>query len=199
MTIDNVIMTLNRIPEIKATIDTGTDWKILGGFVLTALAVALGSFVTAFTFKRTVKSQEKLARAVAIKDSRQAWINELREACADYIAAIGMLQYQADNKSVYQVFIDKVTREDASKAAELVASWELDKRRTKQSALALKAKIEMLSNPNEADFQNLIHLVGEAISRSEKVDGGSKETCEGIVSRSQIILKSEWNRAKNME
>lgn len=199
VTIENVMMTLNRIPEIKAVVDTGTDWKILGGFVLTALAVALGSLVTIVSVSRTSKGQEKLARAVAIKDSRQAWINELRDACSAYIAAIGILQYKTDNKEVYQIFVDKVTREDASKGAELVASWELQKRNIKQSALSLKAKIEMLSNPSEEGFQELIRLVSEAYKKANKLEGGSEEVCEQIIGKCQVILKTEWNRAKNME
>ncbi|QLG93567.1 hypothetical protein HZF02_17080 [Pseudomonas yamanorum] len=199
MTIENVMMTLNRIPEIKAVVDTGTDWKILGGFVLTALAVALGSFVTIVSVSRTSKGQEKLARAVAIKDSRQAWINELRDACSAYIAAIGTLQYKSDNKEVYQIFVDKVTREDASKGAELVASWELQKRNIKQAALSLKAKIEILSNPSEAGFQELIRLVSEAYKKANELEGGSDEVCEKIIGKCQVILKTEWNRAKNME
>lgn len=199
MTIENVMMTLNRIPEIKAVVDTGTDWKILGGFVLTALAVALGSLVTIVSVSRTSKGQEKLARAVAIKDSRQAWINELRDVCSAYIAAIGILQYKSDNKEVYQIFVDKVTREDASKGAELVASWELQKRNIKQSALSLKAKIEMLSNPSEEGFQELIRLVSEAYKKANELEGGSDEVCEQIIGKCQVILKTEWNRAKNME
>lgn len=199
VTIENVMMTLNRIPEIKAVVDTGTDWKILGGFVLTALAVALGSLVTIVSVSRTSKGQEKLARAVAIKDSRQAWINELRDACSAYIAAIGILQYKSDNKEVYQIFVDKVTREDASKGAELVASWELQKRNIKQSALSLKAKIEMLSNPSEEGFQELIRLVSEAYKKANELEGGSDEVCEKIIGKCQVILKTEWNRAKNME
>lgn len=199
VTIENVMMTLNRIPEIKAVIDTGTDWKILGGFVLTALAVALGSLVTVVSVNRTSKGQEKLARAVAIKDSRQAWINELRDSCSDYIAAIGILQYKSDNKGVYQTFVDKVTKGDASKGADLVASWEMQKRNIRQSALSLKAKIEMLSNPSEENFKELICLVGEAYKKAGTFEGDSNEVCEKIVGVCQVILKTEWNRAKNME
>lgn len=120
-------------------------------------------------------------------------------ACSDYIVALGVLQYQVDNKSVYQTFIDKVTKEDASKAAELVASWELEKRRIKQFAVSLKSKIEMLSNPNEKNFQELIVLVNEALIKAEVVSGDSGKTCESIIRISQVILKSEWNRAKRME
>lgn len=199
MPIENVMMTVNRLPEMRAVIDTGTDWVNLGGFLLTVLAVALGSIVTIITFKRTVRSQEGLARAVAIKDSRQTWINDLRMTCAEYVAAIDVLQYQTDKKKIYQIFVDKVTKEDPSKAAELVASWELESRRVKQAALALKARIELLSNPNEANFKELVELTNEAINRTEKLDGDSETTCEAIIAKAQIILKAEWNRAKNME
>lgn len=199
MAIENVMMTLNRIPEIRAVLDTGTDWKILGGFLLTVVAVALGSIVTVVTFKRTVQSQEKLARAVAIKDSRQAWINDLRMTCADYVASVDVLQFHTDKKQIYQIFVDKITAIDASKGAELVAAWESEKRKVKQEALALKARIELLSNPNEEEFIQLIKLANEAIQATDKVGGDSRGACDAVVKQTQVILKTEWTRAKNME
>lgn len=199
MAIENVMMTVNRIPELRAVLDTGTDWKILGGFLLTVLAVALGSIVTILTFRRTVESQEKLARAVAIKDSRQAWINDLRMTCADYVASLDVLQYHTDKKQIYQIFVDKISAIDASKGAELVASWESERRRVKQEALALKARIELLSNPNEEEFIQLLSLANEAIQRTDEVDGDSRSVCDAVVKKTQSILKTEWTRAKNME
>lgn len=219
MKYETSVVYLEQLP--KVVIDSGFDLATFLSFIVTIVIFSLGTWLTIRnsnknaadqrvifnetivaqekSLDKTIDSQAKVARAIAIKESRQAWINELREACSDYIAAIGVLQYQVDNKDVWQIFIDKVTREDSSKAAELIASWELEKRRVKQTAVALKSKIEMLSNPNESDFQKLIDLVSEAIVKALKRDGGSGKTCESIISISQVILKAEWERAKNME
>lgn len=46
--------------------DSGTDWTVLVGFALTALAVFAGAWVSIFTFKKTAHSQMILAKAVAL-------------------------------------------------------------------------------------------------------------------------------------
>jgi hypothetical protein len=213
------VVYLEQLPKI--VVESDFDLATFLSFVVTVVIFAIGTWLTIRNsnknaidqraiFNETTSSQEKalnktlesqvhVARSIAIKESRQAWINDLRGACSDYIAALGVLQYQIDNKSVYQIFIDKVAKKDASKAAELVASWELEKRRVKQLAVSLKSKIEMLSNPNEKNFQELIVLVNEALIKAETVSGDSGKTCESIIRISQVILKSEWNRAKRME
>ncbi|MFV3289150.1 hypothetical protein ACNFBR_10455 [Pseudomonas sp. NY11955] len=199
MTIENVMLTLNRLPKISAVIDAGTDWVAIGGIAVTLATVIAGALVTISTFKRTMRSQSELARAVALKDSRQGWINDLRGTCSEYIAAVGILQHQSDSREIHSIFIDKVTAVDSSAAAGLIADWEHEKRRARQSALALKSKIELLSNPNESDFRELIDLARAAFDRAVKVNGGSQEVCIQIVEKAQQILKTEWNRAKKME
>ncbi len=199
VTIENMVMTLNRVPEIKAVVDTGTDWTVVFGFVLTIVAVIAGSWVSLATYKRSLISQEKLARAVALKDSRQSWINELRETCAEYVATIGLLQVHAESKEVHSVFIAKVDAHDQSAAANMVAAWAEENRRLMLSCLSLCAKIQLLSNPDEPAFQELMVPVRFALSKASSVDGGAINACEEIVLLTQRILKTEWERAKKME
>lgn len=197
--IENLMVTLNQLPEIKAVVDTGTDLVTLFGFVLTAIAVIVGAWVSVFTYKRTASNQMALAKAVALKDSRQAWINDLRQACADYVAAIGLLQIHTESKQAHQIFIDKICDHDKPTAASLMASWEEEKRRLKLSALSLNAKIHLLSNPGEASFQELLTSVRRALEKAEIHEGGAIDTCGEIVNIAQVILKTEWERAKRME
>jgi len=136
---------------------------------------------------------------VALKDSRQSWINELRTTCADYVAAIGLLQTHAESKEIHQIFIAKIDAHDQSAAANLVASWAEENRRLMLSALSLCAKIQLLSNPDESAFQNLMTSVRYALEKANSVNGGAIKACEEIVLLAQKILKTEWERAKRME
>ncbi|WP_395602395.1 hypothetical protein AB4P97_08195 [Pseudomonas sp. A1230] len=199
MTIENVVMTLNRIPEIRAVVDSGTDWTVVLGFGLTIFAVLAGSWVSVSTYKKSVSSQEKLARAVAVKESRQNWINELRNTCADYIAAICIMQVHTESRDIHQSFIAKVDSHDPSAAATLVESWGVEKRRLMMSVFSLGAKIQLLSNPDEPAFQKLSAVVQRAADQVSISKGGAMEACEEIISLSQRIMKTEWERAKRME
>lgn len=199
MAIENLMVTLNRLPEIKAVVDTGTDLVTLFGFVLTAIAVIAGAWVSVFTYKRTARTQMTLAKAVAIKESRQAWINELRDTCADYVAAIGLLQIHADSKLVHETFISKVESHDKATAASMINAWQEEQRRMILSAYSLSAKIHLLSNPKEPAFQDLLASVQAALKSANNPGNAVFDNCGKIVEIAQGILKTEWDRAKKME
>lgn len=199
MTIENMIVTLNRLPEIKAVVDTGTDLVTLFGFVLTAIAVLAGAGVSAFIYKRTASNQMTLAKAVAIKESRQAWINELRDTCADYVAAICTMQIHTESDGNNKEFIQIVNSHDPSAAAAFVDSWGAEKRTLMMSVFSLGAKIQFLSNPDEPVFQKLLAVVQRAADEVGVSLGGAAKACEEIISLTQRILKAEWERAKRME
>ena len=198
MTIENLVVTLNRVPEIRAIVDSGTDWTVLVGFALTALAVFAGAWVSIFTFKKTAHSQMILAKAVALKESRQAWINELRNTCAEYIAAIGMLQVHATGTEDHGAFIKLVKDHDPSAAAGLKDKWEGEKRTLIMTAFSLGAKIQLLSNPNEPDFEKLNAEVNSALKFASTPGSNVYDNCGRIVELAQQILKTEWNRVKEM-
>ncbi|WP_447759273.1 hypothetical protein [Pseudomonas moraviensis] len=197
--IENLMVTLHQLPEIKAVVDTGTDLVTLFGFILTAVAVMAGAWVSVFTYKRTASNQMTLAKAAALKESRQAWINELRDTCADYVAAVGILQTPAQAKLAHQVFISKIDAHDKATAASLTASWEEKRRRLMQSAFSLSAKIHLLSNPKEPAFQGLLNEVQVALKNANTIENSVFDNCGRIVSIAQGILKTEWIRVKQME
>lgn len=199
MTIENMVVTLNRVPEIRAIVDSGTDWTVLAGFALTAVAVLVGAWVSIFTFKKTANNQMVLAKAVALKESRQAWINELRDTCSDYIAAIGLLQAHADGSEAHGAFIQIVKADDPATAAGLKETWEGEKRKLLMTAFSLSAKIQLLSNPKEPAFVQLATEVLSALEHASTPGGGVYGNCGRIVVLAQQILKIEWNRAKEMQ
>lgn len=198
MTIENFVVTLNRVPEIKAIVDSGTDWTVVFGFVLTAVAVLAGAWVSISTFRKTANSQMVLAKAVALKESRQAWINELRDTCAEYIAAVGLIQVHSNGAQGHGAFVGAVREHDLSAAASLKESWEVEKRKLLLTAYSLSAKIQLLSNPNEADFKELNTEVEEALKSASSSGVASFDRCDRIITLTQKILKTEWNRTKEM-
>lgn len=196
MTIENVMLTLNRVPEIA--LNTGTDYKVLGGFFLTALAVAIGSWATIYTFRRTVRSQEKIATAASIRASRQAWINELRDCCANYVAAVlrisdlrgkrarwlGAENIHMEEWRAYQYFENKNP------------AWVELALAAVNEARMYRAKVEMLLNPEEPPTVDLLSAMDVAYENEEKNVDDLPGLCDTIVSRAQVIIKSEWVRTK---
>lgn len=198
--IENVMMTLNRIPDIKAVIDSGTDWKILASFGVTALVVILGAIVTIYTFRKTVASQEKTTRSLAIKDSRQAWINELRAACSEYVAAIMMLNAHRKSAPAKNDYVLALVKRDVDVSAKV--SMELDQitRGFKNTIYILRAKIILLSNPAEQLFKELIVAVDSAKINADIIAGDeAAKDCEKIVLLAQKILKIEWDRTRRLK
>jgi len=199
LTIENMVVTLNRVPEIKAIVDSGTDLTVMFGFILTAIAVIVGAGVSIYTFKKTANSQMSLAKAVALKESRQAWINELRDTCADYIAAIALLQVHAIGTKSHGEFIQLVKDHDPAVAAGLKETWEGEKRKLMMTAFSLSSKIQLLSNPKEPDFVSLKDEVLSALTHASTPESVAYDNCGNIVEIAQKILKTEWNRVKEMQ
>ncbi|AZP72822.1 hypothetical protein EJJ20_29915 [Pseudomonas poae] len=152
-----------------------------------------------FHIQKTANNQMVLAKAVALKESRQAWINELRDTCSDYIAAIGLLQAHADGSEAHGAFIQIVKADDPATAAGLKETWEGEKRKLLMTAFSLSAKIQLLSNPKEPAFVQLATEVLSALEHASTPGGGVYGNCGRIVVLAQQILKIEWNRAKEMQ
>ena len=196
VTIENMMLTIHRVPEI--VLNTGTDYKILAGFALTALAVLAGSWATAYTFKKTVVSQEGIATAGAIRSSRQAWINELRDACANHVAAvmqISDLRTQRDQwltekrvhmtpLAAYQYFENENPHWAGYSSAAV------------HQARMLRAKVELLLNPDEQETVDLLASLDAIYVGAANDAEDLSDLCEVVVSRAQKIIKAEWRRTK---
>lgn len=197
MAFDAMMLGVYKIPEI--TVNSGTDWVTLFGFLLTAIAVIAGSMVTVWTFRKTVHSQEELAKKVSLKQSRQEWINTLRDCCAKYVATIMVINNHASSKKSREAFTNLIANQDVTAAANFIASWHEELNRLRSTAYEMKYKIELLSNPKEVPFKDLCALVLKAIAESENNDSKSLVVvCDEITRTCQKILKQEWDRARLM-
>lgn len=196
MTIENVMLTLNRVPEI--VLNTGTDYKILAGFALTALAVIAGSWATTYTFKKTVASQESIATVGAIRTSRQAWINELRDSCANHVAAV--LQIADLRAKRREWLFNKRVLMEESRAFQLFEnenpSWHSHSLVAINQARMLRAKIELLLNPDEQETTDLLSALDASYEGAAKEADNLSDLCDQVVACAQKIIKAEWRRTK---
>ncbi|VVM52192.1 hypothetical protein PS663_00847 [Pseudomonas fluorescens] len=204
MSIENVMLTVSRVPDIVMKAET--DWVVLGGIFITALVVLSGTIITVFQFSKTIKSQEAMAknnsellraqsRSENLAKSRQEWINSLRAEVASFLSVIHEVYTLSD-----EIKDPKIR---GGTESEIFNSW--DKHYVKAdkfySFLARGrfhlANVKMHLNPLEADAQILERsmelLIGAAYSHQNIYDGTIDVT--DITRR---ILKSEWERVKQM-
>lgn len=204
MTIDNVMLTVNRVPEIL--VNTGTDSVALGGILLTAIVVVSGTIITGFQFSRTIKSQERLAsqNAEQIRDqsrsqnlakNRQEWINSLRSEVAKFLSVV---------HEIYNLSGDiKDPKIRGVTEPEILKSWEKHHAKSDKfySFLATArfhvSNIQMHLNPAEPETKSLEDAMTrliEAAYANKPIYDGSVE----VIDVSRRILKSEWERVKEM-
>ena len=208
MGIENLMVTLYRVPEIKAVVDTGTDWVTLFGFLLTAIAVVAGSIYNSSTFQRTISSQEKLAernalalryqsKTEALAKSRQEWINTLREEVAG-ILSVGNDVYTLSQAIVDTSWVQGATVEEFRKNQDIYEAKYAEFSSKLSRARFHFAKIELLVNPNEVESKELLAALNDyvqaAASYSKIIDIGGV-----VVAKAQTILKNEWIKVKHME
>ncbi|WP_368760091.1 hypothetical protein [Pseudomonas aeruginosa] len=190
------VVYLEQVPKIE--IDSGLDWVTVGGFALTILAFVLGTIVTINNFRRTIESQEKIADANSLRSSRQAWINELRNCCSGYVAAVLQIhdfkgerarwlienRVQTSEISAFQLF----ERENpAWKERSVIAVNE---------ARMLRAKVEMYLNPAEPESIELLNAMDVAYDEAGEYGGDMPGKCDLVVEKAAVILRNEWAKTK---
>lgn len=138
--------------------------------VTALVAVVVGPFVTI-----------KASKTQMLRPMRQAWINSLRDAVAEYIAKI---QAGIPNTSAMLA-----TDEAVRTAAEI-------SRVERQLQLhQIRAKIKLLINPAEARHRELVRLVEEAqVAYATLAD--ATPHINAIVAHTQVVLKAEWEAVK---
>lgn len=194
MAFEGMMLGVYHVPKIE--IDSGTDWVTLLGFALTALAVAAGSYVTMWTFKRTAKGQEELARKVSLKQSRQEWINDLRSTAAEFVASMMILQSIRGAIDNHNEQILALRLEDRAAAIEAERGVIQTLAEVRSKAFALRARLLLLSNPAEQDFINMAAIIEECMVGAEIDRFNIMDPCNELTSIVQGILKKEWERAK---
>jgi hypothetical protein len=194
---------VEKIPEFR--VSTGIDYVAFGGFVITALIVAVTTILTIKSATKTVSSQEKIARDKDVSDieklraekradNRQEWINTLRSDLAAYVGAAmntwNLHQMSAGRQSLRSQLTAEQVWEESSK-------WSYEYNSALRELEKLKAKIKLLLNPSELPSIELVRLINVA---SDAATSGFAviSACESIVSASQPILKDEWIKVKEL-
>lgn len=138
--------------------------------------------------KEMIASQEVVAAQASLKTSRQNWINDLRDACAIYIAAALNVQ----RLNLYREAAEPWVSGDAP-----LRDWSFSHIQAMKELVSLKAKIELLVNPSEPESEKLLSLITELHDECDQADGPAKSICERVVVSCQVILKKEWEKAKS--
>jgi len=145
---------------------------------LTALAaVVFAPMVSVYVAKRQI-------RASVVSVNRQAWINRLRDELAFFVCEVRLVP------STYAA--NAITMPEAIKRYE---------------GITLKEEVvKLLLNPTEAEHIELLRLMKTARKAAQKAideeQGMAKELDEAvdlIVTQSQKVLKTEWDRVKSGE
>ena len=154
--------------------DTSASTIAIISAVTALCAVVLGPLVSLWSANRQ-------SRVAVLSTNRQAWINALREALAEF-AALAHTISKVEDQSLR-----------LSKAERI---------------FVLNAKILLMLNPKESDHQQLISILNSVASATaqtmasptDKV-ASQKVTTESnkIVPLAQSVLKREWERVKKIE
>jgi len=140
--------------------------------VTALVAVILSPFVSLFIARKQINT-------TVLSSNRQQWINTLRDQISELLSLFMLMNVGHKVKLIgREEFLQKLER-----------------------SLLLEARIKLLINPKEEDHTELITLIRKAI---EEIFRDTKESdlaqlrkvCESIISKSQTILKKEWERVK---
>jgi hypothetical protein len=159
-------------PTLKGTM---SEWLALVSATTALAAVVLSPLVAMW-------AAERQSRVAVLSANRQSWINALRDLIAECMSISGLI-HLADWSSRPQA--------------------EYDAKMERLSFLI--AKIRLMLNPKEEDHQRLTELLGELLKSMKGLKAqGNKDSAAGaravreLVPLSQIILKREWERVKQM-
>jgi hypothetical protein len=205
MALDAMMLGVYKIPEI--TVDTGTDWVTFAGTILTVLVVFLGTWTTNKNFKTTTKAQERLAqqhahhqliqtKAEAVSKNRQEWINSLRVAISNFTGACFELR-SIDMVLCGPSSLSAVTPEEAIAAATLHREIVSKHFAKKGEARKYLSEIELLINPTEQASSDMVEVARNMYQGADN-EGNIFILSEMLIEKSQRILKTEWERVKQM-
>ena len=180
------------------------DWPTLLAFAVTALTIVCTTIVTIKHQKRALDAQIAISRDISdrekeksrvefIANSRQLWINSLRDEVASVIS---------DISSIWDLFQQKSGRAEVladlrnpQYAMSELANWSTAYGSAVARAEKSRAKIQLLLNPTEAASTALMNAIDTAYSTA-KSGKNPEENNSKVVATLQPILKSEWERVK---
>lgn len=207
MSIDNHMVTLQRIPEIKAVIESGNDYMAIMSFVATIAVVLVSAAYNGYVLRKTLASQEFISersvkvmreqsQSEAVARSRQDWINNLKESIASFLSA-GHAVSTAHRDLLSYKPIDPATKADVVRFAEVIDELGTRFSNSLTTAKLYYSKVELSLNPSEQDSKDLMVAMDKYINAAST----SKPTADlgsSVVAIAQTIIKSEWSRVKLM-
>lgn len=183
------------------------DLATLLGFLITIITVIASTFFTIRSHSKSTKSQLDMSREVInsdksrsraefISNSRQEWINSLREEVSVYISEI---------YSIFDLFLQKSGRAEvlASLKNPEYAMTELGEWSVRYGSAFTKvqksrAKINLMLNPNEPLSVDLIKAIDDALKKVKDNTDPVNANVE-IINKLKPILKAEWERVKKLD
>jgi len=152
--------------------------------LIALVAVIVGPLVSLHIAKRQFLVSLDIAKrqfnASVLSVNRQEWINTLRDQLAELLADTILLLKEME---LSQQEPDRVYARA-------------------RGVLTCANKIQLLLNPKEADHRQLVDSIGRLtglVNKPEDVDSQFKIIRNEIMSKSQEILKREWERVKEGE
>ena len=149
------------------------EWIPVVAALVSAIAALVGAAIGATASYFVARRQYNVT---AVAQSRQAWINTLRDTVAELQSLIVPLWHWVGN--------------DAEQAAS----------DTYRRGALLVSKLRLLINPSEADHQQLVDLAERAFRLATGPQQGQPkdigEIQRELTSCTQAILKREWERVK---
>lgn len=180
------------------------NWPNYLPFFVTIVTIICTTTITIKHQRRSLESQiailkdaanneKEKSRVEFIANSRQMWINSLREEVAVFISA---------TSAIWDLFRQRSGREKTiadlnspQYAMSELANWSIAYGSTFTMAEKSIAKIQLLLNPSEPASQILMEKIRHAYSAAtSKSDPGNANS--EVISALQPILKSEWERVK---
>jgi hypothetical protein len=205
MAFDAMMLGVYKIPEI--TVNSGTDWVVLAGTLLTAFIVILGTWTTNKNFTTTTRAQEDLAesdaqhqlkrsKAEAVSRNRQEWINNVRTAISNFTAACFELRSLT---IVLQgpIGLSALTSEEAIASATLHRDLLSRHAAKKGQAQRFLSEIQLFLNPAEQESADLINIAKNMYQGAD-TNANIFILCEELIEKAQGILKTEWEKVKEM-
>jgi hypothetical protein len=120
------------------------------------------------------------AKAVAISNHRQNWINALRDDLANYLTGIDVLRFRVTmlNGDHYETTIDDLEKQQEAR----------------NTVMVIYRRILLRLNMLEKAHMDLAALLNQQMMIG--ADPPNQQQAEQVVSLAQRILKDEWNVAK---
>ncbi len=189
---------------------TVDDFNKLVLAMVALVALFLGPWMQWRIARRQVQMQAEIARlqvetqsriatrqiADNISSKRQNWIDELRKDAAEFLTVVGRIQELKRPRVEQMVAMTEIAEDFKERLA------------AEMRAKELGTRIRLRLNPNEAEHNRLVQLIGEMASTGyqlnrrysaadeEKIALAFNEANNAVVEHLQTILKHEWERVK---